>query len=55
MTIPRRGTHYGHVAAIIFTDVTVNSPRMRDEPMAELNASLLFNFVSLMMPTTSTM
>jgi hypothetical protein len=35
------------VAAIIFTDVTVKVAFSRvDEPMAELNASLSFNFVS---------
>ena len=43
-------------SAIIFTELTVNVAFSRvDEPMAELNESLLFNFVSLVMPTTSTL
>jgi hypothetical protein len=46
---------YRHVAAIIFTERTVNvACSCCDEPMADLRASLLFNFVSLVMPMTST-
>jgi hypothetical protein len=51
----RKQTHQGHFAAIIFTELTVNVAfSCVEEPMAELNESLWFNFVSLVMPTTST-
>jgi hypothetical protein len=40
---------------MIFTELTVNVAFLCvDEPMAELNESLLFNLVSLVMPMTST-
>jgi len=48
--------NYGHVAAIIFSALTVNvAVSCVDDPMVELNESRLFNFVSLVMPMTSTL
>ena len=54
-TTPGRGTHQRHVAAIILTELTINVAfSCVDDPIAELNESLWFNFVSLVMPMTST-
>ena len=54
-TTPGRATDQRHVAAIILTELTINVAfSCVDDPIAELNESLWFNFVSLVMPMTST-
>src|ERR1019366_567053 len=56
LTNPAPRHNYGHFAASIFTELTVNVAfSCVDEPIVELNASLSFNFVSLVMPMTSTL
>ena len=45
---------YRQVVAIVVTERTVKVALSRaEEPIAVWNASVLFNFVSLVMPTTS--
>lgn len=56
LTNTLRGTIKGTSQPIIFSELTVNvAVSCVDDPMVELNESRLSNFVSLVMPMTSTL